>query len=67
MARHGLSTSSDLKPTGSLGDIGNLGLPLPEAKPLLGHVQQLILAVQADEHAVLRPNCSGLIRKRRTT
>ena len=47
----------DLKPTGSLGDIGNLGLTLPEAKLLLGHVQQVVVAVQADEHAVLRPDC----------
>jgi hypothetical protein len=47
----------DLKPTGGLGDIGNLGLTLPEAKLLLGHLQQVVVAVQADEHAVLRPDC----------
>jgi hypothetical protein len=34
---------TDLKPTGSLGDIGNLGLTLPEAKLLLGQVQQVVV------------------------
>ena len=40
-----------------LGDIGNLGLTLPEAKQLLAHVQQAVVAVQAHDHAVLRPDC----------
>ena len=40
-----------------LGDIGNLGLTLPEAKQLLAHVQQAVVAVQAHDHAALRPDC----------
>ena len=40
-----------------LGDIGNLGLTLPEAKQLLAHVQQAVVAVQAHDYAVLRPDC----------
>src|SRR6186713_638046 len=42
-----------------LGDIGNLGLTLPEAKQLLARVQQAVVAAQAHEHAVLRPDCSS--------
>jgi hypothetical protein len=42
-----------------LGDIANLGLTLAEAKRLLAHVQQAVVAVQADDHAVLRPDCSS--------
>src|SRR3954451_15552733 len=41
-----------------LGDIANLGLTLPEAKQLLARVQQAVVAAQAYEHAVLRPDCS---------
>ena len=40
-----------------LGDIANLGLTLPEAKQLLARVQQAVVAAQADDHAVLRPDC----------
>ncbi len=40
-----------------LGDIANLGLTLAEAKRLLAGVQQKIVAVQAKEHAVRRPDC----------
>ena len=45
------------------GDIANLGLTLAEAKRLLVHVQQEIVAAQAKEHAVRRPDCSrcGLV------
>src|SRR5579864_9226444 len=41
-----------------LGYIGNLGLTLPEAKQLMAHVQQAVVAVQAHDHAVLRPEMS---------
>ena len=41
-----------------LGDIANLGLTLAEAKPLLAGVQREIVAAQAREHAVRRPDCS---------
>jgi hypothetical protein len=42
-----------------LGDIANLGLTLSEAKQLLAHVQQAVVAAQAQGHAVLRPDCSS--------
>ncbi len=38
-------------------DIANLGLTLAEAKRLLARVQQEIVAAQAKEHAVQRPDC----------
>ena len=41
-----------------LGDIASLGLTLAEAKRLLAGVQREIVAVQAKEHAVRRPDCS---------
>ena len=40
-----------------LGEIGDLGLTLSEAKQLLVRVQQEIVAAQARDHAVLRPEC----------
>ena len=40
-----------------LADIGNLGLTLAEAKRMLAGLQQEIVAAQAREHAVRRPNC----------
>ncbi len=40
-----------------LVDIANLGLTLAEAKRLLAGVQQEIVAAQAKEHAVWRPEC----------
>ena len=59
-----------------LGHIANLGLTLSEAKQLLIRVQQAVVAAQAYEHAVPRPDCSscgvgvrsrtgGVIRSRR--
>ena len=42
-----------------LGDIANLGLTLPEAKQLLARVQKAVVAAQAHDHAVLRPDCSS--------
>ena len=42
-----------------LGDIANLGLTLPEAKQLLARVQQAVVAAQARDHAILRPDCSA--------
>ena len=42
-----------------LRDIANLGLTLPKAKQLLARVQQVVVAVQARDHAALRPACSG--------
>ena len=43
---------------GDLVDIANLGLTLAEAKRLLAGVQREIVAAQAKEHAVRRPDCS---------
>jgi hypothetical protein len=42
-----------------LRDIANLGLTLAEARQLLTGVQQAVVAVQARDHAALRPECSG--------
>src|SRR5690349_22086251 len=42
-----------------LSEIANLGLTLPEAKQLLARVQQAVVAAQAQDHAVLRPDCSA--------
>ncbi len=41
-----------------LVDIANLGLTLSEAKLLLAGVQRAIVAAQARDHAVRRPDCS---------
>jgi len=43
---------------GDLVDIANLGLTLSEAKRLLAGVQREVVAAQAREHAVRRPDCS---------
>jgi hypothetical protein len=40
-----------------LGDFANLGLTLAEAKQLLAHVQQHVVAAQAGNHAMFRPAC----------
>ena len=42
-----------------LSEIANLGLTLPEAKQLLARVQQAVVAAQAHQRAVLRPDCSA--------
>jgi len=44
---------------GDLRDIANLGLTLPEAKQLLARVQHEVVAVQARDHAALRPDCAS--------
>src|SRR3954469_2129626 len=44
---------------GNLHDIADLGLTLPEAKQLLACVQQAVVAVQARDHATLRPDCAS--------
>jgi hypothetical protein len=49
----------DIAPLGDLGDIAKLGLTLSEAKQILARLQPVVVAVQSDEHAVLRPNCSS--------
>ena len=49
----------DIGPLGDLGDIAMLGLTLSEAKQILARLQQVVVAVQADDHAVLRPDCSS--------
>ena len=49
----------DIKPRGDLGDITTLGLTLSEAKLILARLQQAVVAVQADDHAVRRPVCSS--------
>ena len=43
---------------GDLRDIASLGLTLPEAKQILARVQQAVVAMQARDHALLRPECS---------
>ncbi len=43
--------------SGDLRDIAGLGLTLAEAKLLLAGVQREIVAAQARDHAVRRPNC----------
>ena len=40
-----------------LGDIADLGLTLSEAKQLLANVQREIVAAQARDHVVRRPDC----------
>jgi len=40
-----------------LGDIANLGLTVADAKRLLAGLQQEIVAAQAKDHAVRRPDC----------
>ena len=42
-----------------LGDFANLGLTLAEAKQLLERVQQDVVAAQADNHAMVRPDCQS--------
>jgi hypothetical protein len=49
----------DIRPLGDLGDIANLGLTLSEAKQILARLQQVAVAVQADDHAARRPDCSS--------
>jgi hypothetical protein len=49
----------DIRPLGDLGDSAKLGLTLSEAKQILARLQQVVVAVQADDHAVLRPDCSS--------
>src|SRR4051812_38468248 len=44
---------------GNRHDIADLGLTLPEAKQLLACVQQAVVAVQASDHATLRPDCAS--------
>jgi len=42
-----------------LGDIANLGLTLPEAKQLLARVQRAVVAAQARDHSLVRPDRSS--------
>jgi hypothetical protein len=49
----------DIRPLGGLGEIAKLGLTLAEAKQILARLQHAVVAVQADNHAVLRPDCSS--------
>jgi hypothetical protein len=49
----------DIRPRGDLGDIADLGLTLSEAKQILARLQQALVAIQADDHAVQRPVCSS--------
>ena len=46
------------RPAG-LADIANLGLTLAEAKQLLARAQQAVVAAQAHDHAVRRPDCAA--------
>jgi hypothetical protein len=49
----------DIRSRGNLSDIANLGLMLSDGKQILARLQQAVVAVQADDHAVLRPVCSS--------
>jgi hypothetical protein len=49
----------DIRPLGDLGDITKLGLTLSEAKQILARLQRAVVAIQTDDHAVLRPDCSS--------
>ena len=48
----------DIHRPDDLVDVANLGLTLAEAKRLLAGVQREIVAAQARNHAVRRPDCS---------
>jgi hypothetical protein len=52
----------DIRPLGGLGDIAKLGLTLAEAEQILARLQQAVVAVQADDHAVLRPDCCSCLQ-----
>ncbi len=52
----------DIGPFGDLGDIAKLGLTLFEAKQILACLQQVVVAVQADDTAILRPDCSSCVQ-----
>jgi hypothetical protein len=47
----------DIRPLGGPGEIAKLGLTLAEAKQILARLQQAVVAVHADDHAILRPDC----------
>lgn len=49
---------TDIRPLGALGDIAKLGLTLSEAKQILARLQRAVVAVQAEDHMLLRPDCS---------
>jgi hypothetical protein len=49
----------DIRPLDGLGEIAKLGLTLAEAKQILARLQEAVVAVQTDNHAVLRPDCSS--------
>jgi hypothetical protein len=49
----------DIRPPGALEDISNLGLTLSEANQIMARLQLAVVSVQADDHAVLRPDCSA--------
>ena len=56
----GQSRSSDvmvISRPDDLGDLASLGLTLAEAKQLLAHVQQGVVAAQACNRALFRPDC----------
>src|SRR3954452_6805392 len=58
----GQARSFDVMPIsrpGGLGEIANLGLTLTEAKLLLAQVQQQVVAMQAHDHAMFRPDCQS--------
>jgi hypothetical protein len=58
----GQSRSFDVMPISrpeGLGEIANLGLTLAEAKLLLAQVQQQVVAMQAHDHAMFRPDCQS--------
>ena len=50
---------TEIRPPGALGDVANLGLTLSEAKQILAHLQRAVVRVQAEDHTLLRPDCSA--------
>jgi hypothetical protein len=58
----GQSRSSDMMAISrpdDLNDLANLGLTLVEAKQLLAHVQRDVVAAQAGNQAMFRPDCQS--------
>jgi hypothetical protein len=66
IARNGIDSPAwvidvmDIRP---LGDLDVLGLTPVEAKQILTRLQQAVVAVQADDHAILRPDCCSHLER----
>jgi hypothetical protein len=57
----------EIRRSAGLGEIANFGLTLTEAKLLLSQVQHQVVAAQADQHAMFRPDCQTCGRRSRAT